>query len=149
VITGTPLFLSPEAITSPESVDARSDLYAVGGVAYYLLAGRNVFEGKTVVEVCGHQLHTAPSPPSARLGRALPAGLEALTLACLEKDPSRRPASAAALLARLDALTDVPPWTEEDARAWWAEHAPSAGPARSQPTPWEDSTALTIDMGQR
>jgi eukaryotic-like serine/threonine-protein kinase len=149
VITGTPLFLSPEAITSPESVDARSDLYAVGGVAYYLLTGRYVFEGRTVVEVCGHQLHTAPSPPSERLGRALPAGLEALTLACLEKDPSRRPAGAAALRARLDALTDVPAWTEEDARAWWAEHAPPAGPARSQPTPWEDSTALTIDMGQR
>ena len=70
VITGTPLYLSPEAITSPDAVDARSDLYAVGGVAYYLLTGRYVFEGKTVVEVCGHQLHTAPTPPSERLGHA-------------------------------------------------------------------------------
>jgi eukaryotic-like serine/threonine-protein kinase len=148
VITGTPLFLSPEAITSPEAVDARSDLYAVGGVAYYLLTGRYVFDGKTVVEVCGHQLHTAPTPPSERLGRPLPAGLEALTLACLEKDPARRPASAAELLARLDA-SDLPAWTEDDARAWWAEHAPVIDVARSQPTPWENSTALTVDMGDR
>jgi serine/threonine protein kinase len=149
VITGTPLFLSPEAITSPDAVDARSDLYAVGGVAYYLLTGRYVFEGKNIVEVCGHQLHTAPTPPSERLGRALPAGLEALTLACLAKDPARRPAGAAELLAGLNALGDVPAWTEDDARAWWAEHAPVAGVARSQPTPWENSTALTVDMGDR
>jgi hypothetical protein len=149
VITGTPLFLSPEAIRSPDGVDARSDLYAVGGVAYYLLTGRYVFEGKTVVEVCGHQLHSTPVPPSARLGRPLPAGLEALTLACLEKDPAHRPASAAALLARLHALEDVPGWTEDDARAWWAAHAPARGRVASQPTPWENSTALTVDMSAR
>src|SRR4029450_10441937 len=63
-VTGTPLFLSPEALAAPDSLDARSDLYALGGVAYYLLAGRHVFEGRTVVEVCGHHLHTAPVPPS-------------------------------------------------------------------------------------
>jgi serine/threonine-protein kinase len=149
VITGTPLFLSPEAITSPEAVDARSDLYAVGGVAYYLLTGRHVFEGRTVVEVCGHQLHTAPTPPSERLGRPLPPGLEALTLACLEKDPAARPESAAALLARLD-LLDLPAWTDDDARAWWAAHAPTSAAVRSQPAPWGSSTtALTIDMEDR
>jgi hypothetical protein len=52
-------------------------------------------------------------------------------------------------LARLDALDDVPEWTEDDARAWWAAHAPVAGVAPSQPTPWENSTALTIDMDDR
>jgi serine/threonine-protein kinase len=107
-----------------------------------------VFEGKTVVEVCGHQLHTAPTPPSERLGRALPAGLEALTLACLEKDPARRPASAVELLARLRA-SDLPAWTEDDARAWWAGNSRAAGVTRSQPTPWQNSTALTIDMEDR
>ena len=87
-------------------------------------------------------------PPSGWATRCRP-GLEALTLACLEKDPARRPASAAELLARLSDASDVPAWTEDDARAWWAEHAPAAGVARSQPTPWENSTALTIDMGDR
>jgi serine/threonine protein kinase len=44
-IVGTPLYLSPEQIATPESVDARSDLYALGALAYFLLAGVPVFEG--------------------------------------------------------------------------------------------------------
>ena len=77
VIAGTPLYLPPEAITSGE-LDGRSDLYALGAVGYFLLAGRNVFEGRTVVEVCSHHLHTPPLPPSERLGRPLPSQLEAV-----------------------------------------------------------------------
>ncbi|HET9314217.1 MAG TPA: serine/threonine-protein kinase, partial [Vicinamibacteria bacterium] len=124
VITGTPLFLSPEAIRSPESVDARSDVYAMGGVAYFLLAGRHVFEGQSVVEICGHHLHTAPTPPSQKLGAPLPAELEALVLSCLEKDASRRPQTARELKDRLDALAPALLWTEEQAREWWASHDP-------------------------
>jgi serine/threonine-protein kinase len=119
VVQGTPLYLSPEAITAPERVDARGDLYALGAVGYYLLTGTHVFSGATLVEVCSHHLHTRPEPPSARLGRPVPAALEAIVLACLEKDPARRPASA---LALRDSLVDVPgvgEWSEADAREWW------------------------------
>ncbi|RYG65354.1 serine/threonine protein kinase, partial [bacterium] len=73
VLTGTPLYLAPEAITSPETLDGRADLYAVGAVAYFLLTGRTVFEGATVVEVCGHHLHSKPVPPSARTAAHVPA----------------------------------------------------------------------------
>jgi hypothetical protein len=52
------------------------------------------------------------------------------------------------LLARLRA-SDLPAWTEDDARAWWAGNSRAAGVTRSQPTPWENSTALTIDMEDR
>ena len=119
VVQGTPLYLSPEAITAPDRVDARGDLYALGAVGYYMVTGRHVFSGATLVEVCSHHLHTAPEPPSARLGRPVPAALEAILLACLEKDPARRPASAHALRDALREVPGVAEWSEEDARAWW------------------------------
>src|SRR4029079_3705673 len=50
-ITGTPTYLAPEAITKPDTVDERTDIYALGAVAYFLLVGRDVFSGATVVEV--------------------------------------------------------------------------------------------------
>jgi serine/threonine-protein kinase len=128
VVQGTPLYLAPEAITAPDRVDPRGDLYALGAVGYYLLSGTHVFSGATLVEVCSHHLHTRPDPPSARLGRPVPASLEAIVLACLEKDPGRRPASAGALRDTLGSLPDAPEWGEDDARAWWtrwrSRHAP-------------------------
>jgi hypothetical protein len=118
-LVGTPLYLAPEAIRSPDA-DARADLYSVGAVAYFLLTGRHVFEGKTIIEICGHHLHTPPTPPSERLERPLPAALEAWVLACLEKDPARRPPSASEAAARLERGGLDGEWTPEQARAWWA-----------------------------
>ena len=75
VLTGTPLYMSPEAITTPDAVDARSDLYALGAVGYFLLTGKPVFEAASMAEAFGHHLHTVPMPPSQphrqhRAGRA-------------------------------------------------------------------------------
>ncbi|HKU40139.1 MAG TPA: serine/threonine-protein kinase [Polyangiales bacterium] len=103
-IVGTPLYLSPEALTAPETVDARSDLYAVGALGYFLLTGVPPFSGRNVLEVCGHQLHSTPLPPSQRLGAALPSELEGLILACLAKAPAARPSSAAQLAAAFERI---------------------------------------------
>jgi serine/threonine protein kinase len=100
-VVGTPLYISPEAIVAPETVSARSDLYGVGAVAYFLLTGAPVFGGQSVVEVCGHHLHTAPAPLSGVLSGTIGAELEAIVLACLAKDPARRPASASELAEKL------------------------------------------------
>jgi len=121
-ITGTPMYLAPEAITDPETVDGRSDLYALGAVGYYLLAGQHVFEGGTLVEVCSHHLRTPPIAPSKRLGRPLPPDLESVLLACLEKDPARRPPSADALSTHLAMCVGVDEWGEGKAREWWRSH---------------------------
>jgi serine/threonine-protein kinase len=121
VVTGTPLYLSPEGIRSPEKVDARSDLYAVGAVAYYIVSGKQLFDSQNFVEICSHHLHTVPERPSRRLGRPLPADLEGLILLCLEKDPARRPKDARALSEALGVLADAGGWSEADAAAWWAE----------------------------
>jgi serine/threonine-protein kinase len=105
-------------------VGARSDLYSLGCVGYFLLTGHPVFEGGNMVEICGHHLHTPPVPPAERLGQEVPEGLSTLLLACLEKDPARRPSFAGAFLESLDALRGIPPWTSEEARGWWSERGP-------------------------
>ena len=84
--------------------------------------GTHVFDGRTVVEVCAHHMHTLPEPPSKRRGRAIAADLEALLLACLAKKPEDRPESAHVLRARLLACTSAGEWTSERAAAWWREH---------------------------
>jgi eukaryotic-like serine/threonine-protein kinase len=92
-VIGTPLYLSPEALTDPARIDGKSDIYAVGAVAYFLLTGEPPFSGKGLLELCGHHLHSEPVRPSQRLGRALPLALEALILRCLAKAPSERPSA--------------------------------------------------------
>ena len=121
-ITGTPMYLAPEAISDPDTVDGRSDLYALGAVGYYLLAGAHVFEGGTLVEVCSHHLRTPPVAPSERLGRPLPLDLESVILSCLEKEAARRPPTADAVSTHLAMCVGVDEWGESRAREWWEEH---------------------------
>ncbi len=118
-ITGTPQYLAPESILDPATIDARVDLYALGGLGYFLLCGVPPFDGKSVLEVCGHHLHTRPVAPSERLGRPVLAPLEALLLGCLEKDRERRPPSAEALRERLLACATDAPWSPGEARSFW------------------------------
>lgn len=136
VVTGTPQYMSPEQ-ASGEPVDHRSDLYSLGCVAYWLLTGRAVFEQPSPLRVIVDHLKTQPERPSARLGRAIPAELEELVLACLAKDPADRPASAECLLERLEALRFDEPWSQPEARCWWREHLPelAAAPANADPSP--------------
>jgi hypothetical protein len=119
-ITGTPLYMAPEQVQG-NAVDGRSDLYALGAVGYFLLTGQAVFAGRSVVEICAKHVHAEPIAPSLRAPFAIPEKLEKLVLSCLEKDPVKRPASARELIAALDACDDCPPWTAEDAFAWWRE----------------------------
>ena len=93
-LTGTPLYMSPEAIEKGWTVDARSDIYALGAVGYFLLTGKPVFEGDNVVEICMRHVDTPPLPPSVRLRRPVSADLESLILRCLAKSPAERPQSA-------------------------------------------------------
>jgi serine/threonine-protein kinase len=145
-IVGTPLFMSPEEISTPAAVGPRSDLYSLGAVGYFLLCGEPVFTGTNVIEVCGHHLHTPPPPLSARAAQTVPADLERVLLDCLAKSPDARPASAQALAERLRACTDASAWSEQDARAWWRTHAavtsmPLDGSA--------DSRVLSVDLATR
>jgi len=146
VLQGTPLYLSPEAITAPGSVGPRSDIYSLGAVGYYLVTGQHLFDGATLVEVCSHHIHTPPVPPSERLGRAVHAGLESLILACLAKDPAERPESADGFRQRLRELDDLPPWSEDAARGWWKQWRERRG-ART-PTAGGEAT-LSVALADR
>jgi hypothetical protein len=121
-ITGTPLYIAPETVTAPEAVDARTDLYSLGAVGYWLLTGTHVFGGKSTLEVCAHHLHSRPQSPSARLGAPVAPDLERLLLACLAKRPEDRPASAHVLRERLRACAAAGRWTNARAAKWWALH---------------------------
>jgi eukaryotic-like serine/threonine-protein kinase len=149
MLTGTPLYMSPEAMTTPETGDTRSDLYALGAVAYFLLTGRPVFEGATVVEIIGHHLHTEPVPPSRRVTHLIPADLEAIVMQCLRKRPADRPRSAPALRDMLRRCKAVEPWTTDAAAAWWISFR-SAGRAGfpAAVSPGEELT-VTVDVADR
>jgi serine/threonine protein kinase len=122
-ISGTPAYLAPES-AAHNRFDNRSDLYALGCVAYWLLTGTVVFDGDTAAAVMAAHIRDQPEPPSWRTELPIPAELEAIILSCLAKDPDDRPASAEEL-SRL--LAEVPfycPWNRDRAESWWRAHVP-------------------------
>jgi serine/threonine-protein kinase len=89
-------------------------------------------------------------PPSKRLGKPVPASLEAIVLTCLEKAPANRPKDAKALLTLLDACDDVALWTPDDARRSWSERAPVLpAPKASRVESSELSQVLEVAMDRR
>ncbi len=130
VTLGTPEYMAPEVARADPAIDARADLYALGCVAYFLLTGTLVFIDPNPVGVALKHMRTPPDPPSQRTSQFVSSDLEGIILKCLEKDPGARPASAREVL-RMLAATDVPPWTDEDAAAWWDRHLPPTSPLRT------------------
>lgn len=147
-IKGTPHYLSPEAIQDPQDIDARSDIYALGAVGYYLLSGRHVFEGKTIIEVCMHHLHTQPVPLRELRPGEVPAQLEEIVFACLAKSQSDRPSSGQELADALDEL-DVAQWTRTDAEGWWDTYGPKIERAKEPISSKVTDKTLAIDLEDR
>ncbi len=105
VVLGTPSYMSPEQAAGSGAVDSRSDVYALGVVAYELLAGVHPFAGRTTAQaLLAAHIADAPVPLGTRRPD-IPPGLAALVDRCLEKDPARRPRDATELLAGVDATT--------------------------------------------
>lgn len=129
-ISGTPTFMAPEVVLGNAVTDHRVDIYALGCVAYWLLTGKLVFEGGNAIQVMYHHAKTAPEPPSLRGPLPIPETLESVVMECLEKDPARRPASAEAVIDRLNAVPLTASWTAERAEQWWATHRPPGPDAR-------------------
>jgi DNA-binding NtrC family response regulator len=123
MILGTPAFLAPELMSGP-AFDGRADLYALGCVAFWLLTGRPPFEADDAMSILMHHVQTPAPAPSTMSEEPIPAQLDALVLECLEKDPSRRPATADVLWDRLDRVPLASEWNQRRARTWWEMHEP-------------------------
>jgi serine/threonine-protein kinase len=128
-VSGTPGFIAPEVVLGA-ATDHRVDIYSLGCVAYWLLTGKLVFEGPGAVKVMSDHIHATPDSPSKRAPGPIPPELDRLILDCLEKDPEKRPATAAALSARLLAIPLSSPWTLEQAEKWWTARVPGRASTR-------------------
>jgi serine/threonine-protein kinase len=127
-ISGTPLFMSPEQARGLDDVDARSDIYSLGAVAYALLTGRPPFERTNPLEVLFAHAHDEVAPPS-QLQAGVPADLEQVILRCLAKRPEDRFPDAESLEQALAECAAADRWTQSHAARWWQEHhQATAGP---------------------
>jgi len=104
---GTPAYMAPEQAAGDPQVDHRADIYALGAMAYELLAGHVVFPDRTPQRMLAAQLSEAPKP-IATLRAGLPAPLSSLVMQCLAKNPTDRPHDAQELVRALDLIGAAP-----------------------------------------
>jgi serine/threonine-protein kinase len=104
-IMGSPLYMSPEQMTSTRDVDGRTDIWALGVILYELLAAQPPFSADTMPQLCGLIL-SGPTPSIRTVRSNIPPGLDAVLRRCLEKDPARRYANIAEFAS---ALADFAP----------------------------------------
>lgn len=115
-VMGTPPYLPPESLED-QPLDARSDLFSLGAVAYFLLTGEQAYPARRIAEL-GHVWRRGIRPPSAR-APDVPAALDALVLSLIDLNPLARPASAAEVFDRLTAIASLPKGeTAETARSY-------------------------------
>jgi serine/threonine-protein kinase len=129
-VTGTPAYMSPEQADGKKDLGARSDIYSLGAVAYYLLTGQPPFVRPTplqtlIAHVCD------PAAPLDQLRADVPADLQAVVLRCQEKDPARRFPDARSLDTGLASCHAAGLWTEDRGATWWHGQTDSADGAGS------------------
>jgi serine/threonine-protein kinase len=141
-IMGTPLYMSPEQVTG-EEIDARSDLYSVGTLAYFLLTARPPFEGKNPQSVMYARIKRAVAPPSAHREN-IPQDLEQVVLRCMAREPEERFSDARSLERALASCQCGDQWDEDRASQWWSTRAAASdGSGATQHTPFEQRSRET------
>jgi HD-like signal output (HDOD) protein len=139
-ISGTPCYMSPEAIIAPHTLDARGDIYSLGAIGYYLTTGHTVFPATSVSEVLRSQVLDRPENPSAKLGLPVDADLEAIILQCLEKSPDNRPVNPTELCQRLNDCRAARTWNP------YAASSPTPNRLRAMDRVTHDTVSATIMM---
>jgi hypothetical protein len=124
--TGTPAYMPPEMALN-NAIDGRTDLYALGCVAYWLTTGQLVFQEKGATAMMFAHIRDTPVAPSERCELPVPEWLDRIILMCLAKAPADRPASADALRLMLEEGAAGGAWTAKNAEDWWLTHLPGEG----------------------
>jgi len=125
-LSGTPLYIAPERIRQPSTLDPRSDVYSLGTVAFYLLTGEYLFDGDSTMGILYQVMNEQPRRPSEFAMEEIPAKLDELVLDSLAKAPDERPASVGVVLEVLDSLAADLPWRQTHAREWWEANQDTA-----------------------
>lgn len=136
-VTGSPLFMSPEQAIGQANCDARSDIYSLGAVAYYLLTGQPPFCGDNLLKLVVAHSSQMPSPPSHHRP-GIPSDLEAVILKCLAKEPQDRYQDVDQLSQALTGCRSTSRWSRQCAAQWW-----QARPAAANATGARQGTAAS------
>jgi serine/threonine-protein kinase len=118
--SGSPLFMCPEQTKSYHNLDARSDIYSLGAVAYFLVTGRAPFVGDNIYDIIAAHARD-PVTPASELNPAVPLDLELVINRCLAKMPVHRFQDVDSLEKALAACECADKWSEDQAAAWWRE----------------------------
>jgi serine/threonine-protein kinase len=143
--TGSPAFISPEQAAGQQQLDARSDIYNVGAVAYFLVTGELPFDRTSLLQML-HAHAYEPLVPSPAFQETVPADLQQVILRCLEKDPEQRYQDAATLDKAFAACASAGQWTPERAEDWWRQHGKGTQRPSSEEALQRDSQALTAGL---
>jgi serine/threonine-protein kinase len=117
-VLGSPPYISPEQAKGRGHVDGRSDIYSVGGLAYYLVTGQSPFVRDTAMELLVAHVHEQAAAPRT-LRPELPHDLEEVILTCLRKKPEERYPDVASLDRALAQCEAADRWDGEQAEQWW------------------------------
>jgi serine/threonine-protein kinase len=120
-ITGSPLFMSPEQATGSNQVDARSDIYSLGAVMYFMATGKPPFMYQQPIKVMVAHASEAPRPPR-ELNPEILEELEEVILRCLEKESDDRFQDAESLREMLEGVPRLDEWSSRLAAEWWKEY---------------------------
>jgi serine/threonine-protein kinase len=119
--TGSPAYMSPEQALGRTRLDARSDIYNVGAVAYFLMTGKLTFDRPSGLAML-HAHAREPFVPCPEFTELVPVDLQRVIQRCLEKDPDRRFPNVAALEKALAECRGMSEWTPERAAEWWRRY---------------------------
>ncbi|MCA9700214.1 MAG: serine/threonine protein kinase, partial [Myxococcales bacterium] len=139
---GTPLYISPEVARGGRG-DARSDIYALGCVLYYMVTSRPVFNERDAPSLLRAHVEREPTPPSEQLSQPLPYYVETVIMRCLAKDPKLRYQNVEALVRAIDLCRRL---HDNDRRRGTTEIAPKVRDTIIKVEEWSDQGDTATDL---